>query len=139
MDLVFWHYDYYVSRPLSATQSPVTSPSSPVGLLDELKRRKVVRAALIYGAGAFAVLQMADIVIEPLGLPEWLMPVLIWVIMLGFPVTLVVSWFVDISGDSEGVRRWLSLRTAVAALILCGLGSVGWWLHSSYPHDDEGV
>jgi hypothetical protein len=98
----------------------VTTPPEPAGLLAELKRRKVVRTGLVYGAGVFAVLQMADIVVEPLGLPVWVMPVLVWVAFLGFPVTLVVSWFVDISRDSEGVRRWLSLRTAMAASVLSG-------------------
>jgi hypothetical protein len=97
------------------------------GLLAELKRRKVVRAGLVYGAAAFALLQTADIVVEPLGLPLWVMPLLVWVVILGFPVMLVISWFVDIARDAEGVRRWLSLRTAVAALILCGLGLAGWW------------
>jgi tetratricopeptide (TPR) repeat protein len=106
----------------------VTTPPASEGLLAELKRRKVVRAGLVYGAGAFAVLQMADIVVDPLGMPDWVMPSLVWVVLLGFPVTLVVSWFVDISRDSMAVRRWLSLRTAVAVLILCGLGLTGWWL-----------
>ena len=114
----------------------MTTPPATVGLLAELKRRKVVRAGLVYGAGAFAVLQTADIVVEPLGLPVWTMPVLVWVVILGFPVTLVISWFVDVSGDSGGVRRWLSLRTAVAAALLCGLGLAGWWLR---PAETPGV
>jgi tetratricopeptide (TPR) repeat protein len=123
-----WQYEFHAIYLPSADQLAVTRPPAPVGLLAELKRRKVVRAGLVYGAGAFAVLQTADIVVEPLGLPPWVMPLLIWVVILGFPVTLVVSWFVDISRESEGVRRWLSLRTAAAAIILCGLGLAGWWL-----------
>ena len=106
----------------------MTSPPAPVGLLAELKQRKVVRSGLLYAAAAFAVLQTADIVIEPLGLPTAVMQVLVWLALLGFPLTLVVSWFVDISRESGGVRRWLSLRTAFVVLILGGLGSAAWWL-----------
>jgi len=88
----------------------VTSPPAPVGLLAELKQRKVVRSGLLYAAAAFAVLQTADIVIEPLGLPTAVMQVLVWLALLGFPLTLVVSWFVDISRESGGChsepRSW---------------------------------
>lgn len=108
----------------------MTASSPDEGLLAELKRRKVVRAALVYAAGVFAVLQMADIVVEPLGLPAWVMPVLVWAALLGLPVTLVISWFVDISRDVEGVRRWFSFRAAVAAILLCGIGLSGWWLRT---------
>ena len=37
----------------------------------ELKRRKVFRVTAVYGAGAFAVLQVADLAFPRLGLPDW--------------------------------------------------------------------
>lgn len=37
--------------------------SRPRSLFEELKRRRVVRVALVYGASAFAMLQAADLVL----------------------------------------------------------------------------
>jgi len=42
-----------------------------VSLWLELKRRKVVRVAVVYAATAFAVLQAADIMLEQMNVPEW--------------------------------------------------------------------
>ncbi|MBK5098189.1 MAG: hypothetical protein JJE01_10435, partial [Gemmatimonadetes bacterium] len=47
--------------------------SEPPGyqrFLAELRRRRVFRAAALYGAGTFAVLQLADIVFPAIGLSE---------------------------------------------------------------------
>lgn len=103
-------------------------------LIEELRRRKVVRAALVYGAGAFAALQVADIVVAPLGLPDWVMPSLIWLTLIGFLCTLILSWFFDVSAQS-GPPRWVSLRTGVvaSALVIVGVG-VGWILRPHVSH-----
>ena len=37
----------------------------------ELKRRRVFRVMAVYGAVAFVILQVADIALPGLGLPEW--------------------------------------------------------------------
>jgi len=104
-------------------------PESTPGVFAELKRRKVVRTGLVYGAFSFAVLQVADIVVEPLGLPLWTMPAVIWVLLIGLPITLIVSWFVEMSGEEEADRQWLSLRTGGVILALVTLGVVaGWFL-----------
>lgn len=94
-------------------------------MLAELKRRKVVRAGLVYGAAAFAVLQVGDIVIEPLGLPGWSMSALIRLVLLGFPVTMVIAWFVDLSREPAGPVRWISLRAAAAVVLLVAVGAAG--------------
>jgi tetratricopeptide (TPR) repeat protein len=106
-----------------------------------LKRRKVVRAALVYGAGAFAVLQVADIVIGPLGLPDAVMTVLVWLTIVGFVVTVVVSWFVDISSNEGTVsQRWVSGRTAFAAAALVAVGvGVAWVLRPSVGQPAAGA
>jgi tetratricopeptide (TPR) repeat protein/TolB-like protein len=104
-------------------------PDDPASVFAELKRRKVVRAALVYGAGAFAVLQVADIVAEPLGLPDWVMPALIWLLLIGFAVTTILSWFFDLSDEGAESHRWVSLRAGAVIVGLVGLGlAVGWVL-----------
>lgn len=83
-----------------------------------------MRAGLVYGAGAFAVLQVADIVVEPLGLPDWVMPSLIWLLLIGFAVTMILSWFFDLSDERAESHRWMSLRAGAAIAGLVGLGLV---------------
>jgi TolB-like protein len=58
----------------------------------ELKRRKVFQVAAVYGAGMFAVLQGADVLIPALHLPESLITWLAVLGLVGFPVALIISW-----------------------------------------------
>lgn len=74
-----------------------------MSLLAELKRRKVVRVAVVYGATAFAVLQAADIMLPRMGVPDWGMNLVIALIVLGFPIALVLGWALEVTPD--GIRR----------------------------------
>ena len=56
-----------------------------------------------YAVFGWIVLQIGEVTFEPLGLPDWLMTVLVIVVILGFPVALVLSWIFDIT--PKGIRR----------------------------------
>jgi hypothetical protein len=73
-----------------------------MGVLGELRRRKVFRVAAVYGAVAFVVLQAADIMLPRLGVPEWAMSLIVVLVVLGFPVALVMAWALELTPD--GVR-----------------------------------
>lgn len=73
------------------------------GFFEELKRRKVLTAAAGYAVVAWFLLQIGEVTFEPLGIPGWVMTVLIVVVILGFPVVLVVSWFFDLT--LKGFRK----------------------------------
>ena len=73
------------------------------GFLNELKRRKVFRVALLYTGVAWLVLQFADVVSEPLGLPPWFINAVLVFSAIGFPIALILSWVFDITAD--GVQR----------------------------------
>ena len=66
-------------------------------LLGELKRRKVFRVAIAYLVVGWLLIQIADVTIEPLHLPDWADTFVIWLIGLGFPVALVLAWQLDIT------------------------------------------
>lgn len=72
----------------------------------ELKRRKVVRVAIVYAATAFAVLQAADIMLPRMGIPDWGMSLVVALAVLGFPIALVLAWALDLTPD--GLRMTLS-------------------------------
>ncbi len=69
----------------------------------ELKRRKVLRVAVIYLAAAWVLIQVVDVIAPALQLPSWALLAVISVLALGFPVAIVISWVFDIT--PSGLRR----------------------------------
>ncbi|MEJ2127479.1 MAG: hypothetical protein P8X81_01395 [Woeseiaceae bacterium] len=61
-------------------------------MVNELRRRRVFRGAALYLVGAWLVLQVADVVAEPAGLPPWTMTVLLYVAATGFPFAVYLGW-----------------------------------------------
>jgi adenylate cyclase len=114
--------------------------------LAELRRRRVVRVAVVYAAAGFAVIQAADAIFPHLMLPPWSVGLVVWLTILGLPLALVLSWLFD--WTAHGVQRthgegpaaeshgaaapaWIGRRTVLAAgaLLLLGGGlGAGWYL-----------
>ena len=65
------------------------------GHLSELKRRKVLRAAAAYAIVAWVLLQVAEVTFEPLHFPDWMMTLLVVLVIGGFPIAMVLAWFLD--------------------------------------------
>ncbi|MGB5674293.1 MAG: tetratricopeptide repeat protein [Gemmatimonadota bacterium] len=72
-------------------------------LFAELKRRQVFKVAAVYGAVAFVVLQVADIMVPALVLPEALTRAIALILILGFPIALVMAWAFELT--PEGMKR----------------------------------
>ena len=71
--------------------------------LSELRKRKVIQAAAIYGAIAWGVTEVLVTVAEQLFLPQWVSTLTVIGFVLGFPVAMFLAWTFDIT--SEGIRR----------------------------------
>lgn len=71
--------------------------------LRELKRRRVYPVAIAYTAVAWAVLQVADVLLPTFNAPDWVMQVFTILLLLGFPVAMVLAWAFDFT--SAGVVR----------------------------------
>lgn len=108
--------------------------------IDELRRRRVVRAAVAYAAALFLVLQVADIVVPALRLPESVLTGIVLVGALGFPLAMVLAWATSwsdgtlvretapnpaASATTGGRRRGQTTLLLVGALGVVG-GSI-WW------------
>ena len=65
--------------------------------LTELRQRGVYRVAAIYSAGAWALLQVADILFPLLQLPYLTVTMVLTAAAAGFPVALVLAWFFDLT------------------------------------------
>jgi len=79
------------------------SPGSLSRFWRELKRRKVIKAAAMYAATAYIIIEPSDIILPRLGLPDWTVTFLIILLIIGFPITLILSWIFDVTPD--GVQK----------------------------------
>ncbi len=69
--------------------------------LAEMKTRGVYRVSAIYCAGAWALLQVSDLLFPMLGLPDGSVTLVLAAAAAGFPVALVLAWLFDLT--PEGV------------------------------------
>lgn len=63
----------------------------------ELKRRRVIQVIIVYGSVSFVIIELVNNVFEPLRLPEWTPTIVILVLIIGFPITAILSWFFDLT------------------------------------------
>lgn len=71
--------------------------------LQDLRRRGVVRVAVVYAVAAWLVMQVADVVAPALHLPQWTVTLVVFLSLLGFPLALVLAWLFDVT--PEGLER----------------------------------
>ncbi len=72
-------------------------------LFEELKRRNVFRVAVAYLITAWVLLQIADIVLQNIVAPDWVIQVFMLTLGLGFPVALIFAWAFELTPD--GIKR----------------------------------
>lgn len=103
-----------------------------MSIIEELKQRKVFRAAAIYAVVAWGILQVVDVISGPLSLPQWFPTMTIVLLGVGFPIALVFSWIFDIG--PEGPTRTVVASDAPAGarggfevlLLLLLIVGIGW-------------
>jgi TolB-like protein len=76
----------------------------------ELRRRKVLRVALVYAAAGWGLAQIADVVFPALLLPEWTVSLVVILLLLGFPLAIILTWVFDIT--PEGIEWTKELEDA---------------------------
>ena len=83
----------------------------------ELRKRKVVQAAAIYGAVAWGVTEVVVTVVDQLFLPQWVATLTVILFVVGFPVAMFLAWTFDVT--AEGIRRTeVSSRRGRASIAL---------------------
>ncbi|MEE8370870.1 MAG: hypothetical protein V3R73_01900, partial [Sphingomonadales bacterium] len=73
------------------------------GFFAELKRRNVVRVGIAYLVMGWIILQVIDVVTEPLNLPDWTATLVIVLLGVGLPLALFLAWAFELT--PEGVRK----------------------------------
>ena len=74
-----------------------------MSIFEELSRRNVFRVAVAYTIGAWFIAQIADLVLNNIGAPDWVMKSLFLLLVIGFAAALIISWAYEIT--SEGIKR----------------------------------
>jgi TolB-like protein/Flp pilus assembly protein TadD len=105
------------------------------GLLDRLRQRKIVQWALAYLAGAFALLQVVDIVGQRFGWPDSIERALIVVLAIGFCAALVLAWY----HGERGEQRVSGIELSLLALLLAIGGGILWRVAVSGHAGDAAV
>jgi len=105
----------------------------------ELKRRRVGKVAIAYGAIAWGVTEATSVVLPALGVPEWSVTFVVVFLMVGFPVAMVLAWIFDVG--PEGIERTeplagepksthMRLRIAYGAVVLLLMAGLGYLLYA---------
>ena len=74
-----------------------------MSLFEELKRRNVFRVGIAYVVTSWLLLQFADIVLENIAAPSWVMQVFMLALALGFPLALFFAWAFELT--PEGLKK----------------------------------
>ena len=83
----------------------------------ELRKRKVVQAAAIYGAVAWGVTEIIVTIVEQLFLPQWVSTLAVIGFVVGFPVAMFLAWTFDLT--AAGIRRTdVTSRRGTASIAL---------------------
>ncbi|MCH7833495.1 MAG: tetratricopeptide repeat protein [Proteobacteria bacterium] len=69
----------------------------------ELKRRNVVRVAVAYAVVSWLILQLTDVLMPLLGLPEWVDRLVFLLLVVGFPLALIFAWAFELT--PEGLKK----------------------------------
>jgi adenylate cyclase len=72
-------------------------------LYKELQRRNVFRVTVGYIISSWLLIQVADLVLENIVAPDWVMQTIMLVLALGFPVVVFFSWAYEVTPG--GIKR----------------------------------
>jgi len=106
----------------------VSSSSGLPRFFKELKRRKVVRVITVYAAAAFVILELLSIIVEPLQLPGWTLPMVIVLLIIGFVIAVILSWIYDVRPEGG----WEKTRPVHQSGEKVGQADSGSWKVASY-------
>jgi TolB-like protein/Flp pilus assembly protein TadD len=77
--------------------------------IEELKRRKVLKSAITYLVIAWLIAQVSAIVLPPFNAPQYIMKTLIFMLIIGFPISLVIAWVYELS--PKGIKKINHIET----------------------------
>ena len=74
-----------------------------MSIWNELLRRNVVKVGAAYALCAWIIAQVAVLISEPFGLPDWFDTAVLIILAIGFPLALLFSWIYELT--PSGLKR----------------------------------
>lgn len=74
-----------------------------MSFVSELRRRRVLRVAAIYGAAAWIITEVTDTVGPLFFLPDWTTRFVVIALAAGFPIAMIMAWVFDVG--PQGLER----------------------------------
>ncbi len=111
-----------------------------MSLWTELRRRNVLKVGAAYLVIAWLLVQVSATLAPQLHLPEWAPRLITLLLMLGFPIALMVAWFLQHTPEGIKVDRASAgnKRMVVAAIALTAV-AVGWYLREGRERGSESL
>ena len=118
-------------RDATADHRPPGRPHS--SLWRKLVRHGVVQATFAYAVIGWLLIQVAGETFVNLGLPTWTVPFVTFAVVSGFPIVILLSWFLEMSGGKmvvdDGTHEgglWQGLgRNYVAIIAAYAIAAAG--------------
>ena len=107
-----------------------------MSLFSELRRRNVLKVALLYAVASWLLVWVVSHLVDGLGLSAWVSDYVLLLLVIGFPVALIFAWVYEIT--PAGLQRAVDvdqtqsivyktgqkLNAAVAVLAVLGIAAV---------------
>jgi TolB-like protein/predicted Zn-dependent protease len=74
-------------------------------LVSELRRRNVPRMVALYAVAAWLIMQVAEVLIDLAKLPDWIGTTTLGLLVIGFPIALIFSWFYEITPEGISLEK----------------------------------
>ncbi|MCZ6809378.1 MAG: tetratricopeptide repeat protein [Proteobacteria bacterium] len=120
------------SRQAASVVPESTSPAV-TPFWSALLRHGVVQAGFAYLVVGWLLIQVADATFLNLGLPTWAMPFITFVVVGGFPVAVLLAWFIEVAegrmirdrGEQPGGLLQGLERNYLAIIAAYGIAALG--------------
>jgi len=83
------------------------------GLFKELKRRNVVRVGVAYIVVGWVTVQIAEVLFDAFGTPDWVLKTVIVLIGIGFPFALIFAWAFELTPEGLMKTRDVDLSQSI--------------------------
>lgn len=116
-----------------------------MSLFEEFKRRNVFRVAIAYIILAWLMAQVAELLLETFGAPDWVLKSLLALFLVGFPFALFFAWAFELTPDGIKKERDVDrsqsitpqtgrkLDRSIIAVLIVALGYFAWDKFSDVP------
>jgi tetratricopeptide (TPR) repeat protein/DNA-binding winged helix-turn-helix (wHTH) protein len=113
---------------------PESPPSAPVPRFwKQLMQRGVVHAGVLHLVAGWLLIQVAGATFNDLGMPDWAARFVTYVVVAGFPLVLVLAWFLEFTegrmtldrGSRARRNRGGLERNYLAVVLAYGVATIG--------------